>query len=468
MTIAVFLLFSALSADFTVEKGELRPELHSSGWGPKIASCSPEMIADIRAMGFKAARTHDWALVDGNQRVCDNHHLFPLAHLDPKDPKNYVFGPTDYLLKRTREETGLEIFFRLGTSIEHSGKVHFNAAIPDDLDRVVENFAMTVRHYRGQVRDWEIWNEPDGDNTMWCLPEGDEAWHDMKDERYFRRRQLYVDLFVKSLKRLKGEFGDSIRVGGPALCCMSVPYFEAILDGCRKAGVAPDFISWHHYIANPDIALKAIDRGRELCDRFGFTKCQLVINEWHYLKDGNWGLIQSKDPAVREKAWTGPDSHAGIDSSCFNLSLLSAFQHSRLDQSFYYGCGAGDWGYQDRFRRKYKIFHGLCLFGDFLKAYRTLCASAGEDPDGEPFLTVLAAKTPDGARKGLLVTDYRTRATELRVEVKGVAADAHVTACVHDLTRDREPVAVTFRDGVLILPKRDAESAAFLVEFAKE
>ena len=110
-----------VSADFTREIAPVRRELHSAGFGPQICSCPPATIADIRSMGFKASRTHDWALINPNQRVCDWHHIFPLPHLDAKDPANYVFGPTDYLLKRTREEVGHDIFFRLGTPPERYG-----------------------------------------------------------------------------------------------------------------------------------------------------------------------------------------------------------------------------------------------------------------------------------------------------------------------------------------------------------
>ena len=119
--ISSILILAAVTADFSVDIGSVRPEIHSSGFGPTICSQTAQDLADVKSMGFKAARTHDWALINSNQRVCDYFHIFPLMHLDAKDPKNYVFGPTDYLLKRTREEAGIDVFFRLGTSIEHSG-----------------------------------------------------------------------------------------------------------------------------------------------------------------------------------------------------------------------------------------------------------------------------------------------------------------------------------------------------------
>jgi len=148
-----------MTVDFAKEGRALRPELHSSGFGPTICSQTQQDLDDVKAMGFKAARTHDWGGINWNQRCCDYFYIFPLMHLDPKDPKNYYFAPTDYLLKRTREEAGLDVFFRLGTSIEHSGpEIHFNAAIPEDFDKVAETFAATVRHYNRGWADGYKWD----------------------------------------------------------------------------------------------------------------------------------------------------------------------------------------------------------------------------------------------------------------------------------------------------------------------
>jgi hypothetical protein len=70
-TLTGAILLAALTADFTSETGRIRPELHSSCYGPQICSCSSNDLADIRSMGFKASRTHDWAHLNSAQRVCD-------------------------------------------------------------------------------------------------------------------------------------------------------------------------------------------------------------------------------------------------------------------------------------------------------------------------------------------------------------------------------------------------------------
>ena len=93
---SILVLAAALTVDFATAVGPVRPEIHSSGFGPTICSQTAQDLKDVKSMGFKYARTHDWALINPNQRVCDYFHIFPLMHLDVKDPKNYHFGPTDY------------------------------------------------------------------------------------------------------------------------------------------------------------------------------------------------------------------------------------------------------------------------------------------------------------------------------------------------------------------------------------
>ena len=476
--------FAGLSVDFAKVVGKVRPALHSSGFGPTICSRKPQGEADIRAMGFEYARTHDWALLNSNERVCDVHHIFPLMHLDASDPANYHFAPTDYLLRLTREEMGLKVFYRLGTSIEHSGpKVHFNSLIPEDFDKVAEIFAATVRHYnRGWakgfnwgIRYWEIWNEPDGNNNMWCLPEGDEPdWNPTtpeEKEKLEKRRALFVKFFVTVLKRLKSEFGDEIKVGGPAMCAYRENWFRPLLEACREAGVAPDFISWHGYVSDPMVLSAQAELARKLCDSLGFPKCELIVDEWHYFNhdDYDWGDLRSADPKTLAKIWEGPDGHNGIRSAVFALSTLSRLQNSKLEQAYYYGCRhVGAWGFKDEFSRKYKVFYALKLFGDLIKGSPEICESTSEGT-----VTTFAVRGADGRRR-LLVADYGGSERRLEVAVSGVPAEAKMSCSVldhqHNLERLGEGslgrwLTPEFKDGKLKLTKPDSFCTAFLVEF---
>lgn len=82
-----------------------------------------------------------------------------------------------------------------------------------------------------------------------------------------------------------------------------------------------------------------------------------------------------------------------LHSSCFNLTLLSKFQTSKLDQAYYYGCShVGAWGYKDEIGEKYKSYDGLRLFGDIVREYSAVCAAGGAGG-----VTVFAAKSADSA-----------------------------------------------------------------------
>ena len=474
MTITSILLAAALTADFSTETGKIRPALHSSGFGPTICSQTAQDLADVKSMGYAFARTHDWALINPNERVVDYFHIFPLMHLDAKDPKNYVFGPTDYLLKRTREEAGLDVFYRLGTSIEHSGKkIHFNALIPDDFEKVAEIFAGTVRHYncgwanghQWNIKYWEIWNEPEGIENMWCPKEGTEG---LSNEQLAAKRAecraQFVKFFVTVLKRLKGEFGDSIKVGGPALCGFNEVWLKDILDACKAAGIAPDFISWHGYRDDPMRFCDEGDKGRKLLDGYGFKKCEMIVNEWHYFgyQDYNWTDMQRcSDPKVKQRIWSGPRSHNGIHSACFTLATLANLQRSKLSQAYYYGCRhTGSWGFKNELQEKYKVFYALKLFGDLVKKYPVMCASTSEGP-----YTTLAVKSADGAKKALLVVDYGGPKEKGSISIEGVEPDAKATVTVLDYTHNLERFPVALKDGKIEVEKFDGNSAAGLIEF---
>ena len=456
-----------MEVDFAQTKGPMKKAIHSSGWG---AVSNPRAIQNddevVKSMNLEYARIHDWALVNGGQRVVDYQYVFPLIDKDAKDPSNYYFEATDHLLDLTRK-LGIKIFYRLGTSIEHTGDVHFNATVPKDFDKVAEIFAATVRHYnRGwanghkwDIKYWEIWNEPDGIANMWCLPEKEGG----KDEKLMR--QKFVKFFVTCLKRLKDEFGDSIKVGGPALCYWNPVYFGELLDACKQAGVSPDFLSWHGYNQWADSLIIDAEKARKFCDERGFKKTELILNEYHYLVtwDGIHG--QNSTPEMVKKAVNGPTGINGIDSACFYLEILSCAQGAPLDQAYYYGCGMqGNWGYRDMYKQFNKPYYAAVLYGKLLKEF-PMFSGVVHAGSKVGTLNALAAKSADGKRKALLVTDYRSRVKRLAIDVKGVPADARVSATLLDDTHNNAPCAVVFKDGKIVVDKPDELSFSMLVVF---
>ena len=141
--------------------------------------------------------------------------------MDPSDPRNYVFEPTDHVLSLS-QNIGMKIFYRMGTSIEHTGKWGFNTRNPADHARYAESLAGIVRHYtqgwangfKWDIANWEIYNEP---NIRAC-------WRGTKAE--------FIDLYVTCLKRLKSEF-PQLNFGGPAFAGCPTDYMKELLAACR-------------------------------------------------------------------------------------------------------------------------------------------------------------------------------------------------------------------------------------------
>ncbi len=456
---------ATVTADFTRPIAKFRPALHSSGYAPAFnRAFDARWDEQIREMNFDAVRTHDLALVNSASAAFDVQHVFPLTHLDPADPKNYRFATTDFMIDLQRD-LGLKTFYRLGTSIEHTKNVHFFAEIPKDFDKMAEIFAGTVRHYakgwgdpEGKVRPieyWEIWNEPNGRN-MWSLNDGTDD-DDPASDRFEERRDLFVRFFVKALKRLKSEFPE-LKFGGPSLGNFweksRENWVRPILRACKAEGVAPDFLSWHYYGNKPDLIFEWVDAAESLCAEEGFPGLEFIFNEWHY----------GTSPGYRREKFAAPDDMNGITSACFTLTVLSRLQTSRYGQAYYYGCcHFGAWGFRtyDDPHQFNKNFHALKAFGEIKRDCTDICASASTDKA----VTAFAARSADGKKAILLVTDYLGRDMRIPVSVKGVEGAKNVQMRVLSFGRDFEPMDLKVENGNFTLVKPDTSSAAFLVTF---
>ena len=459
---ATFVAAAAVTADFSQATAKFRPALHSSGYAPNFERAHQAVWDEkLKEMNFDYVRSHDLGLINCGCRAFDVQYVFPLRHLDPKDPKNYFFDTTDFMVD-LQYAIGQKPFYRLGTSIEHTGLVHFAAEIPKDFDHMAEVFAGIVRHYEkgwgtpdGKVRPikyWEIWNEPDGSNNMWSFNGGVND-RDPKNNRNAERRELFVKFFVKVLKRLKSEFPD-VKVGGPALCSMREDWFRPILRACKAEGLRPDFLSWHYYGNDPDRMFKMAADADKMCKEEGFDGLEFIINEWHFICKAGWG---------KNAKFRAPDNMNDINSACYSLTILSRLQTSRYDQAYFYGCRFyGNWGFFNYETKELnKTFYALKAFGEIKKDSADICASASTDKD----VTAFATKSADGKKAFLLVTDYYGRGTQIPVTVKGLKGVKKVSARVLSFEKDLEPFTVKMKDGKFTLSKPDAYSAAFLVTF---
>lgn len=454
--------YTSVHVDFNSKTGTLRHALHSDGHTPNLASrfARAPQDQDFLRMNFYAARTHDWALSNAGQRIVDTHFIFPLMHLDPADPQNYYFEATDAIIKLCHN-VGMKVFYRLGTSIEHSaGKTpddycnHYNTHPPKDNAKYAEVLAGIVRHYTRkwangfEYKDmlyWEIWNEPDVKGKMWCGTD-----------------EEFIEFFVTVLKRLKAEFPE-LKIGGPALTTLKLDYFAALLDACDAAGVKPDFISWHRYSCNVQEMVEMPFIARKFLDERNLQDVELCINEWHYLP-GSWDGVQATASfQQRMRVLNGPCGMHGIDSGCFNLCTMCGWQDSPLDSAFYYGHGFNTWSYYDEYNRPSKNYYSMEMFGRYLAEAKEK-VKAEYDKNGTVYAS--AAFANNGKDGKMVISDYRGSKMTLEVDVSGME-DAEVYATVLDNDNDIVPAQLQWDGKHLSLVKPTPGSAAFYVTFTR-
>ena len=448
--------YTDIAVDFNKKTGALRHTLHCNGQAPTLHNrVFTKKDRELQEMNFYAARTHDWALVNPGQRMIDTHFVFPLMHLDAKDPENYYFASSDAAIELCRN-VGMKVFYRLGTSIEHSAgyvaEGHFNSLVPEDFDQYAEVLAGIVRHYtRGwangfEYKDmeyWEIWNEPDLFGKMWC-----------------GTREEFIRLFITVFKRLKSEFPE-LKIGGPALTGLNLDYFGALLGACKEAGVAPDFISWHCYGNQVRATVGQAQTARDFLDERGLTATQTILNEWHFITGGWEGVTSASSPLQRKHATTSPQGMHGIDSACYTLSCLCEFQKSPLDYAFYYGIGTGAWGYSNEYGYANKNNYAMRMFGRFLAEAQEKVETLTTDPLGTVF--ALGAIADDGSAR-MIVADYQGEKPVIEVEVAGMENKKVSVVMMNDQINPT-PVDAVWDGSRLTLIKNSNGSAAFYVTF---
>ncbi len=444
--------------DFSRITGRLNPAQHGSNTpAPYAHRWFFNVDEELKSLHFSYSRTHDWALINPGQRIIDTHFIFPLMHLDPKDPKNYYFRATDAAIRIT-QDLGTKIFYRLGTSIEQNSDQapeHNNTLVPEDFDQYAEVLAGIVRHYtrgwadgfRYDMKYWEIWNEPELGTQTWC-----------------GTKEEFVRFFVTIFKRLKSEFPE-LKIGGPAFTTPTGEWQTAFLDGCKAAGIVPDFYSYHCYTSDPEKLIQRPDVGRALLDSYGFTKTEIVINEWHFRQDWT-GVIPDSQPDLVRFSLNGPMGHNNIQSAVFNLAVLMGWQEKPLDIGCYYGCGIdGAFAFRDRDHRWNKCFYSMQMFGEIVSSYADRVAWT---PAPQPYKHVyaLGAFSADRKRAAVLIADYGGRdAGVLPFEVAGLENYRIVEARQLDNEKDLLPCEIQRNGDRICVSKKDPGSAAWLIEF---
>lgn len=364
----------------------------------------PRFIREKKWFGELAPRYlrhHDAPLENAGLALFDVSRIFPLFHLDENDPKNYYFADTDDFLS-TLEDKSIEIDFRLGESIDHSGFGR-RVAPPADFEKWARICKNIIAHYKDganggmhlNITRLTIWEEPD------TYPELFTGSFDQ-----------YMELFATAYRVLHEAFPD-VLIGAHVFNRFNDRdgQKEYFLDGCKKYGIVPGFVSLTFYSREPqDITNVAEDYAARL-KKYGFDDTELIITEWHL------GPVQ----------W-GEAGHYGDNG--FDLTLSAAYSASALIRltdipvlkaAFFYSWGTGIWSVLTQKNGKLvrrPVYYGLKFYSELMRGCTERVDVLWEE---DPNVSILAGRTEDGGMK-MLISCYHAEDAQFSIDGTGYSS----------------------------------------------
>ena len=443
----------ALQAQITVSpEVELGPikRMNAVNNGPRINNAEQVYTGTtgyFRAANVGYSRNHDAAGSGAyGEHVVDISMIFPDFSKNPNKPESYDFTLTDRYVKSI-QDAGVEVFYRLGQSIENQPLKKYNIYPPTDNKKWAVIAEHIIRHYNEgwadgfhfNIQYWEIWNEPnlEWDNDKWKVDP--RCWAGSPEQFY--------DFFEVAVKHLKGCFPELL-IGGPAMSgrdpgVREVPvWFGLLLSEMQRRGVPLDFFAWHIYEADPTVYVDYSYQVRALLDKYGYTKTESFLNEWNYIK-----------------SWTDdyPYSMRTLPSckaAAFVCASMQEGQNCPTDMMMYY-----DWR-PCSFNGLFDPVNDTPIWGYWaiyswgkLKTLGTQVKASCDIPD----VRVTAARGADG-RLGILVSRYVmddniTAVKDVTVSLEGGKFNESVRCHITDpfSMYTEFPVALQ-PDGTLLLP----------------
>ncbi len=245
-----------------------------------------------RELEIPYVRIHDSEYPYGQGKFVDIHCIFPDFSADPEDPWSYDFTYTDKYIEAIIQ-SGAEVVFRLGESIDHSGEnTYINP--PEDYMKWAQVCEHIIRHYNEGWADgyqygiqyWEIWNEPDNIKN----------WTGSLEQ--------YYELYRTSARYLKSLFPE-IKIGGYGAGACSEENINGFLNFLRADGQETplDFFSWHTYTNNPADLGRNAELVQTLLKENGYENTESFLDEWNFVEEwedlgGRKQFIQSTQGAA--------------------------------------------------------------------------------------------------------------------------------------------------------------------------
>lgn len=461
----LFCAGAVLSAQIVVSPNEtVGPikRMNAVNNGPRINNS--EQVYNSTTGYFTAAnvgysRNHDAAGYGAyGEHVVDISIIFPDFSKNPNKPESYDFTLTDRYVKSI-QDAGVEVFYRLGQSIENQPLKKYNIYPPKDNKKWAQICEHIIRHYNEgwadgfhfNIKYWEIWNEPnlEWDNDKWKVDP--RCWAGSPEQFY--------DFFEVAVKHLKGCF-PNLLIGGPAMSgtdpgVRTIPkWYELLLSEMKKRNVPLDFFAWHIYENDPTIYVDYANQVRALLDKYGYEKAESFLNEWNYIK--SW----TDDYPYSVRAMASPKAGA------FVCAAMQECQNSPTDMLMYYVYTPGSKfnGLFDQLSDKpIWSYWALYAWGK-LKTLGTQIKAECNIPD----VRVTAARDAEG-HLGILVSRYIidnniTSSKDVRLSLADGKFDGKVRCHITDeySMYTEYPVALQ-PDGTLVLSMEP--DSFFFIEF---
>jgi hypothetical protein len=406
--------------------GRIKP-IHGVNNGPLANGENAKLGRWYAEAGFPVARLHDvrWPSPD----AVDVSTIFPLAHLDPDDPRNYLFAKTDDYLAAILAAKS-RIVYRLGQSIEPWSKYHTHP--PRDTHRFARVCVNIIRHYNDGWADgfhhgithWEIWNEPDMKLPLQWLGT-------QKD--YFR---LY-----ETVARAIKAHDPKLKVGGPALTSMSSDWARPFVAHCREQRLPLDFFSFHVYASKPQVLVDSCRQARKLLDEHGFKETEIHLNEWRY--HPTWNGLRPDEPEkyVDVPGWFARGCSG--KGAAFAATVLMRLQDEPVDMTNFYTADTSAWSMFGQFGIRTPVYHAFKAFNELATHPNRVACEVAAAGAATPSVAC-AGLGDDGRSAVVLVSTFEAPAGRREIVLSGLPGEGRprIEALLVDDTRALAPIPV--------------------------
>lgn len=400
---------------------------------------------DFSKMNIPVTRLHDAPFENGGLRVVDVPLIFCNMNANANNPDNYYFEQTDDYIKNCID-AGTKVYYRLGTTIEHSENKYF-VHPPKDVKKWIDVVSNIIRHYTEgkwngfyyDIEYWEIWNEPDL---------GPQMWTGTLDE--------FNDFYVRVSTELKKRF-PHLKIGGPGHCSGEESNVKNFLSVCAKHNAPLDFYSYHLYPSDDKEILEHPYFIRKWLDESGYTETELHLNEWHYNPSGPdfWSFDRYKQGELLKAAMQ-------TEGAAFINTILIGWQDTPVDLGCYYTVTETRWGVFEN-RKPTKSYYGMKAFGEVIKYENRLQLSSENLPAGSRTL----AGSDESGNMAILTTMWKSGARDLVFDVDNINDYSRVEIYMLDDTYNLEPIVELENVSGKLKIKTASDSSVVLIKLLK-